>query len=75
MSGVCPVCWVLGNLSDDHHWVEDVRDRLDDLNDWCEDQLISWGDSLDAHYGLWVVCLLVFLVIVLSVFFTLEVMS
>lgn len=52
-----------------------MSDRLDDLNEWCEDQLISWGDALDAHYGLWVVCLLVFLVIVLSVFFTLEVMS
>lgn len=50
---------------------ETVWDRM---NDWCEDQLISWGSALDRHYGLWVVGLLVFLVIVLSIGLTKRLM-
>ncbi len=50
------------------------RSRLERMNDWCEDQLTSWGTALDAHYGLCVVALLVFLVMVLSITVTVRLM-
>lgn len=50
---------------------ETIWDRM---NDWCEDQLTSWGAALDRHYGLWCVGLLVFLVTVLSITVTVRLM-
>jgi len=51
---------------------EQRRSRLDRMNDWCEDQLTSWGAALDRHYGLWCVALLVYLVLVLSIALTVR---
>lgn len=46
---------------------ERERSVWERMNDWCEDQLTVWADHLDRHYGLWIVALLVFLVLGLSV--------
>lgn len=50
------------------------RSRLDRMNDWCEDQLTSWGSALDRHYGFWCVLLLVYLVLVLTIAVTVRLM-
>ncbi len=54
--------------------VERHRSIWERMNDWCEDQLISWGDALDNHMGLWVVILLVILVLGVSLGLTLRLM-
>ncbi len=50
------------------------RDLMERMNDWCEDELLSWGRFLDRHYGFWCVVLLVFLVTVLSIALTVRLM-
>ena len=51
---------------------ERERSFLEKLDDWCDDQLMTWADHLDRHYGLWVVGIIVFLVLTLTIGLTVR---